>query len=42
MKAIRELSMLIASMGIVAAVMAAYFDWRGRLLSRVRDFRKEE
>ena len=41
-KAIREFGMLIASMGIVATVMAVYFDWRGRLLSRVRDFRKEE
>ena len=42
MKGIRELSIMMASAGMVATLLAVYFEWRARLLSRVRSFRKEE
>lgn len=41
-KGIRELSIMMASAGMVATLLAVYFEWRARLLSRVRSFRKEE
>lgn len=33
---IRDLSIVIASTGIVAAVLTLFFDWRARLLSQIR------
>jgi hypothetical protein len=38
-KGIKELATVIASTGIVAVLLTAFFDWRARLL---RSFTKEE
>jgi len=36
MKGIRELAVMMASTGMIAAVLAVSFDWRARLLSGIR------
>jgi hypothetical protein len=36
MKAIKEIAVVVMSTGIVASVLAVYFEWRGRLLRQFR------
>jgi hypothetical protein len=35
-KGIKDLAVLIALTGMVAALLTVFFDWRARLLSRIR------
>jgi hypothetical protein len=36
MKFIREIFAVIASMGMTAALLTVFFDWRARLLRQIR------
>ena len=36
MKGLKELTVVMASTGMVAALLTVFFDWRARLLSRIR------
>ena len=36
MKGIKEVALVIASTGMVAALLTVFFDWRARLLSQIR------
>jgi hypothetical protein len=42
MKGIRELVLVMASTGMVAALLTMFFDWRARLLKTIRVIHKEE
>ena len=37
MKDIKELALMMASTGMIAVLLSVYFDWRARLLGRIRD-----
>ena len=37
MKGIKELALMMASTGMIAVLLGVYFDWRARLLGRIRD-----
>ena len=36
MTGIREIALVMASTGMITALLAVYFDWRARLLSQIR------